>query len=79
MPRKQTLQQPTPGLSGTQWLEDLSCGKKPAFPFVILTFASSQMTLPPFVEPSPHNEPPIPGLIPSSKPPEGVPTHEPEP
>ncbi|MBW0487170.1 hypothetical protein O181_026885 [Austropuccinia psidii MF-1] len=46
MPCEQTLQQPTPGPSGTQWLEDLSR------------------------EPSQHNEPPIPGPSPSSKPPE---------
>ncbi|MBW0540621.1 hypothetical protein O181_080336 [Austropuccinia psidii MF-1] len=31
------------------------------------------------VEPSQHNEPPIPGPSPSSKPPEDVPAHEPEP
>ncbi|MBW0580355.1 hypothetical protein O181_120070 [Austropuccinia psidii MF-1] len=55
MPRKQTPRQPTPGPSGTQWLEDL-CG-----------------------EPSQHNEPPIPGPSPSSKPPADVPTREPEP
>ncbi|MBW0529152.1 hypothetical protein O181_068867 [Austropuccinia psidii MF-1] len=30
-------------------------------------------------EPSQHNEPPIPGLSPSSEPPEDVPTREPEP
>ncbi|MBW0516581.1 hypothetical protein O181_056296 [Austropuccinia psidii MF-1] len=30
-------------------------------------------------EPSQHNEPPIPGWSPSSKPPEDFPTHEPEP
>ncbi|MBW0517577.1 hypothetical protein O181_057292 [Austropuccinia psidii MF-1] len=54
MPREQTPQQPTPGPSGTQWLEDLSR------------------------KPSQHDEP-IPGLSPSSKPPEDVPTCEPEP
>ncbi|MBW0487971.1 hypothetical protein O181_027686 [Austropuccinia psidii MF-1] len=32
-----------------------------------------------FCKPSQHNEPPIPGPSPSSKPPEDVPTHEPEP
>ncbi|MBW0562492.1 hypothetical protein O181_102207 [Austropuccinia psidii MF-1] len=79
MPCEQTLRQPTPGPSGTQWLEDLSRGKKSTFPFLILTFSSSQLTLPPFVEPSQHNEPPIPGLSPSSKPPEDVQTCEPEP
>ncbi|MBW0489261.1 hypothetical protein O181_028976 [Austropuccinia psidii MF-1] len=55
MPREQTPRQPTPGPSGTQWLEDLSR------------------------EPSQHNEPPIPGPIPSSKPPENLPTGDPEP
>ncbi|MBW0578622.1 hypothetical protein O181_118337 [Austropuccinia psidii MF-1] len=55
MPRKQTLREPTPGPSGTQWWEDLSR------------------------EPSKHNEPPIPGLSPSSEPPEDILTHEPEP
>ncbi|MBW0525005.1 hypothetical protein O181_064720 [Austropuccinia psidii MF-1] len=55
MPHEQTLQQPTPGPGGTQWLEDFSC------------------------EPSQHNDPPIPGLSPSSEPPEDIPTCEPEP
>ncbi|MBW0578614.1 hypothetical protein O181_118329 [Austropuccinia psidii MF-1] len=55
MPCKQTLRQPTPGLSGTKWSEDLFC------------------------DPSQNNEPPIPGPSLSSKPPEDVPTHEPEP
>ncbi|MBW0513256.1 hypothetical protein O181_052971 [Austropuccinia psidii MF-1] len=54
IPCEQASWQPTPGPSGTQWLEDLSC------------------------EPSQHNEPPIPGLSPSSEPPEDVLTHEPE-
>ncbi|MBW0467099.1 hypothetical protein O181_006814 [Austropuccinia psidii MF-1] len=62
-PRKQTPRQPTPGPSGTQCLEDLFCGKKPHLPFLILTFASSELTLPPFVKPSQHNEPPIPGPV----------------
>ncbi|MBW0507861.1 hypothetical protein O181_047576 [Austropuccinia psidii MF-1] len=55
LPHKQTPRQPTPGPSGTQWLEDLSR------------------------EPSQHDEPPIAGPSPSSKPPEDVPTREPEP
>ncbi|MBW0514293.1 hypothetical protein O181_054008 [Austropuccinia psidii MF-1] len=55
MPREQTLRQPTPGPSGTRWLEDSSC------------------------KPSQHDEPPIPGPSPSSKPPEDVSTCEPEP
>ncbi|MBW0474696.1 hypothetical protein O181_014411 [Austropuccinia psidii MF-1] len=54
MPREQTLRQPTPGPSGTKWLEDLSR------------------------KPSQHYEPPIPGLRSSSKPPEDIPTCEPE-
>ncbi|MBW0482517.1 hypothetical protein O181_022232 [Austropuccinia psidii MF-1] len=54
MPHEQTLRQPTPGPSGTQWLEDLSH------------------------EPSQTKEPPIPGPSPSSKPPEDIPTCEPE-
>ncbi|MBW0513190.1 hypothetical protein O181_052905 [Austropuccinia psidii MF-1] len=71
--------QPTPGLSGTQWLEDLFCGKNPPFPFLILNFASREMTLPAFVEPSQQNEPPIPGLSQWSKPHEDPSTHGPEP
>ncbi|MBW0482281.1 hypothetical protein O181_021996 [Austropuccinia psidii MF-1] len=43
MPHKQTLQQPTPGPSGTQWLEDLFC--KP-----------SQHDEPPIPGPSPSSE-----------------------
>ncbi|MBW0551763.1 hypothetical protein O181_091478 [Austropuccinia psidii MF-1] len=57
---------------GTQWSEDLLDGKQPTFPLLILTFASSQLTLPPFVQSSQHNETPIPGLSPSSKPPEEI-------
>ncbi|MBW0471106.1 hypothetical protein O181_010821 [Austropuccinia psidii MF-1] len=56
MPHKKTLWQPTPGLSGTQWSEDLSCGKQQAFPF-----ESSELTLPWFVEPSKKHETPISG------------------
>ncbi|MBW0524236.1 hypothetical protein O181_063951 [Austropuccinia psidii MF-1] len=70
MPGKQTLQQHTPGPSGTQWLEGLIHGKKKYLPFPILTFEVSELTLLPFVEPSQHNEspvstptPPIPGVI----------------
>ncbi|MBW0472538.1 hypothetical protein O181_012253 [Austropuccinia psidii MF-1] len=62
MPCKQTLCQLTTGLCGNQWSEDLFCGKQTPFPSPISTFASSELTLPPFVEPSQHNEPPIPGL-----------------
>ncbi|MBW0537802.1 hypothetical protein O181_077517 [Austropuccinia psidii MF-1] len=45
MPCKQTLRQPTPGPSGTQWLEDLS--REP-----------SQHHEPPLPGPSPSSEPP---------------------
>ncbi|MBW0583983.1 hypothetical protein O181_123698, partial [Austropuccinia psidii MF-1] len=55
LPRKQTPWQPTPGPSGTQWLQDL------------------------FHEHSQMDEPPIPGLSPSSKPIEDTPTCELEP
>ncbi|MBW0519887.1 hypothetical protein O181_059602 [Austropuccinia psidii MF-1] len=51
LPCKQTLQQPTPGPSGTQWSEDLFCGKQPKF-HLISTFNSSELTLPP--EPMSH-------------------------
>ncbi|MBW0498626.1 hypothetical protein O181_038341 [Austropuccinia psidii MF-1] len=74
MPCKQNPWQPTPGPSGTQWSEDLFCGKKPAFPF-----SSSELTLPPVVEPSQHHEPPIPGLSQPSKSHEDALTREPEP
>ncbi|MBW0519170.1 hypothetical protein O181_058885 [Austropuccinia psidii MF-1] len=76
---KKTPQQLTPCPSGTQWLEDLLYVKKPPFPFLILTFASSELTLPPFVEPSQHNEPPIPGPIQPSEPHEDALTCGPEP
>ncbi|MBW0474013.1 hypothetical protein O181_013728 [Austropuccinia psidii MF-1] len=79
MPHKQTLWQPTPGLSGTQWLEDLFRSKKPTFLFLILTFTSSELTLPPFVEPSQHNEPSIPGPTQASEPHEDPSACEPEP
>ncbi|MBW0570192.1 hypothetical protein O181_109907 [Austropuccinia psidii MF-1] len=45
MPREQTLRQPTPGPSGTRWLEDLS--REP-----------SQHDEPPIPAPSPSSEPP---------------------
>ncbi|MBW0511542.1 hypothetical protein O181_051257 [Austropuccinia psidii MF-1] len=51
LPREQTPRQPTPGLSGTQWSEDLFRGKQPEF-CLISTFDSSELTVPPFVEPS---------------------------
>ncbi|MBW0504323.1 hypothetical protein O181_044038 [Austropuccinia psidii MF-1] len=44
-PCKQTLQQPTPGPSGTQWLEELFC-------------EPSQPKEPPIPGPSPSSEPP---------------------
>ncbi|MBW0508227.1 hypothetical protein O181_047942 [Austropuccinia psidii MF-1] len=68
----------TPGPSGTQWLKNLFCGKKPKFSS-ISTFDSSELTLPPFVEPSQPNDPLLPGLSPSSEPHEDIPAHEPEP
>ncbi|MBW0548614.1 hypothetical protein O181_088329 [Austropuccinia psidii MF-1] len=74
MPCKQTPWKPTPGSSGTQWLEDLFCIKQQAIPFLILTFDSSELTLCPFVKPSQHNEPPIPGPSQCSQP--QVPSHE---
>ncbi|MBW0563611.1 hypothetical protein O181_103326 [Austropuccinia psidii MF-1] len=43
-PCEQTLQQPTPGLSGTQWLEDLFC-------------EPLQMDAPPIPGPSPSSKP----------------------
>ncbi|MBW0494254.1 hypothetical protein O181_033969 [Austropuccinia psidii MF-1] len=66
-----------PGPSGTQWTEHLFHGKKPKF-HLISTFDSSELTLPPFVEPSQTNEPPIPVPSLSSEPHKDVPTHEPE-
>ncbi|MBW0526838.1 hypothetical protein O181_066553 [Austropuccinia psidii MF-1] len=45
LPCEQTPQQPTPGLSGTRWLEDLSC-------------ETSQHNEPPIPGPSPTSEPP---------------------
>ncbi|MBW0487970.1 hypothetical protein O181_027685 [Austropuccinia psidii MF-1] len=63
--------------SGTRWLEDLFCSKQPKF-HLISTFDSSELTVPPFVEPSQMDEPPIPGPSQSSSPPEDVLTREPE-
>ncbi|MBW0568429.1 hypothetical protein O181_108144, partial [Austropuccinia psidii MF-1] len=77
-PHKQTLGQPTPGPSGTQWSEDSFRSRQPKF-HLICTFDSSELTLPPFAEPSQTNEPPIPGPSPSSEPHEDFPTCEPEP
>ncbi|MBW0514864.1 hypothetical protein O181_054579 [Austropuccinia psidii MF-1] len=74
IPCKQALRQSTPGLSGTQWSEDLFCNKQKAIPFLILAFDSSELTVPPFVEPSQYDEPPISGLSQSSK--SQVPSHE---
>ncbi|MBW0490112.1 hypothetical protein O181_029827 [Austropuccinia psidii MF-1] len=74
----QTPWNSTPGTSGTQWSEDIFRGKQPKF-HLISTFNSSELTVPPFVEPSQANEPPIPGPSPSSKPHEDVPAREPEP
>ncbi|MBW0493312.1 hypothetical protein O181_033027 [Austropuccinia psidii MF-1] len=79
MPHKQTPQQPTPGPSGTRWSEDLFCSKQPPFPFLILPFELSELTFPPFVEPSQHHEPPIPGPSKPSEPHEDALTCEPEP
>ncbi|MBW0525003.1 hypothetical protein O181_064718 [Austropuccinia psidii MF-1] len=55
-------QQPTPGLSGTQWLEDLFPSKQPEF-HLISTFDSSDLTFPPSLEPSQTDEPPIPARV----------------
>ncbi|MBW0467067.1 hypothetical protein O181_006782 [Austropuccinia psidii MF-1] len=79
IPCEKTLWQPTPGQGGTQWLEDLFRGKQPPFPFLILAFASNELTLPPCVEPSQHDEPPIPGPSQLSEPHENASTCEPEP
>ncbi|MBW0468120.1 hypothetical protein O181_007835 [Austropuccinia psidii MF-1] len=67
MPRKKTLRHPTPCLNGTQWSEDSFHSKKKDIPLLIPTFDSSELTLPPFVEPSQYNVPPIPGPDRSSK------------
>ncbi|MBW0510523.1 hypothetical protein O181_050238 [Austropuccinia psidii MF-1] len=78
LPCKQAPWQPTADLSGTQWLDDLFRGNQPRF-HLISTFYSSELTVPPFVEPSQTKKPPIPGPIPYSKPHVHVPTCEPEP
>ncbi|MBW0532523.1 hypothetical protein O181_072238 [Austropuccinia psidii MF-1] len=78
LPCKQTQWHLTPGPSGTQWSEDLFHGNQPKFD-LISTFDSSEITVPPFVEPSQTNEPPIPGPSPSSEPHKEIWTHEPEP
>ncbi|MBW0532888.1 hypothetical protein O181_072603 [Austropuccinia psidii MF-1] len=65
-------------LRGNQWWEDLFHGKQPKF-HLISTFDSSELTLPPFLQPSQTNAPPIPGLSPSSESHEDNLTHEPEP
>ncbi|MBW0526834.1 hypothetical protein O181_066549 [Austropuccinia psidii MF-1] len=77
-PHEKTPQKLTPGPSGTQQSEDLFCSKQPNIPLLISTFDSSDLNLPPFVEPSHPNEPSIPGPSQSSKPHEDAPTHDPE-
>ncbi|MBW0508146.1 hypothetical protein O181_047861 [Austropuccinia psidii MF-1] len=67
MPCKQTPQKPTSGPSGTQWSEDLFCGKEKAIPLLISSFHPSEMAPSSFLEPSQHNEQPIPGPSQSSK------------
>ncbi|MBW0500197.1 hypothetical protein O181_039912 [Austropuccinia psidii MF-1] len=74
MPLEKALWQPTLGPSGTQWSEDLFHGKQSSFAFLILTFASRELTFPPFLQPSQHNEPPIPGLSKASD--SQLPSHE---
>ncbi|MBW0530757.1 hypothetical protein O181_070472 [Austropuccinia psidii MF-1] len=51
LPCEQTWRKPTPGPSGTQWSGDSFHGKQPKF-HLLSTFDSSELTLPPFVEPS---------------------------
>ncbi|MBW0527452.1 hypothetical protein O181_067167 [Austropuccinia psidii MF-1] len=79
LPRKPNPSQPTPGLSGTQWSEDLFFRKEQKIVLLISTFESSELTVLPFLEPSQPNEPPIPGLSKPSEPHEEDPTCEPEP
>ncbi|MBW0518597.1 hypothetical protein O181_058312 [Austropuccinia psidii MF-1] len=79
LPCEKTLQKPTQGPSVTQWSEDSCRGNKKTIPLLFSTFDSSELTLPPFVEPSQPNEPPIPGLSQPSEPHEDTLTHEPEP
>ncbi|MBW0481389.1 hypothetical protein O181_021104 [Austropuccinia psidii MF-1] len=44
MSQEQTQWQPTLGLSGTQWSEDLFCGKQKAIPLLISNFDSNVLT-----------------------------------
>ncbi|MBW0485679.1 hypothetical protein O181_025394 [Austropuccinia psidii MF-1] len=76
LPCEQTSRQPTPGPSGTQWLEDLFHHKKPKNRLLISTLNSSELTITPFVEPSQPDEPPIPGPSQSSEPHEDASTCE---
>ncbi|MBW0478811.1 hypothetical protein O181_018526 [Austropuccinia psidii MF-1] len=80
LPCEQTPRQPTPSPSCTQWSEDLLRCKQQNIPLLISTIYSSELTLPPFVEPSQPNESPIPGPSQPSKPHEDTSTceHEPE-
>ncbi|MBW0503254.1 hypothetical protein O181_042969 [Austropuccinia psidii MF-1] len=78
LPRNQTPLKPNPGPSGTKWSEDIFHGKQPKF-HLISTFDSSELTIPPFVEPAQTEEPHIPGLSPYSKPHEDILTCEPGP
>ncbi|MBW0493208.1 hypothetical protein O181_032923 [Austropuccinia psidii MF-1] len=69
MPHKQTPQPPTPGLSGTQWLEDLS-GTRHATPRSVIIIDNMPIGSPP----SPHVTPPsTPTLVPSPVPPRAPP------
>ncbi|MBW0470998.1 hypothetical protein O181_010713 [Austropuccinia psidii MF-1] len=76
LPCEKAPRRPTSGMSGAKWSDDLLHSKQPKS-HLIATFNSSELTIPPFVEPSQTNEPPIPGPSPSSKPYEEVTTHEP--
>ncbi|MBW0486554.1 hypothetical protein O181_026269 [Austropuccinia psidii MF-1] len=86
-PKTKPTKSPTTRLShslyASQWLEDLFCSKQKAITLLIIAFNASELTLPPFVEPSQYNEPPIPGPSQSSKSPvpsyEDIPAHDPEP
>ncbi|MBW0561884.1 hypothetical protein O181_101599 [Austropuccinia psidii MF-1] len=79
LPCEQTLPKPTPGPSATQWVEDFIRRNKPKITLLISTSDSSELTIPPFVEPSKPNEPPIPSLSQPSEPHEDTLTCEPEP
>ncbi|MBW0523859.1 hypothetical protein O181_063574 [Austropuccinia psidii MF-1] len=78
LPHNQTPWQLTLGPIGTQWLEDLFRHKQQKIPLLISAFDSSELTLPPLVEPSQPNEPPITGPSQPSEPHEGTLPHEPE-